>query len=430
MATLQGLCMMGTPGDTLPMVSIGAAFALRHKGRVHLVVQPSQLALVADKLTSSPCFAPLATEKIEVQRDAYKIIFTPPVGGPPRVERSPKADDKARVEIDHRTWGADTGAQIHVWAPADEVCDEKNHQEWGDVKDFAFKKPSYGDFLSMWQVVLSHLDTLLPPSGVLRVTNCYDQEGNCKLIEAAIDYKHDLQVRIGSLGMLDVCTEKKFYAVSPLLCPRRFHLAPKFAKSVDLDAKALQGVISEPQAVFPSQALPPAIVSFLREEPTTVVTLSSTHLGTALQHLLRNTHCLFICSVEENSLEGHLHWPHPLNLDAVFAEASMVVHACGVGTAHKVVCSGKPSICVSLTKEQLSNAKRLEELGVATHYALQDLMADITTQDAFMKALSAPRDNQRLQLLQAQVLDESYGLSACVTRMTELLDPGHRTDQV
>ena len=98
-----------------------------------------------------------------------------------------------------------------------------------------------------------------------------------------------------------------------------------------------------------------------------------------------------------------------------------MVHACGVGIAYKAVRSGTPSICVSLTKEQLNNAKRLEYKAVAHHYVLQELMQNSAIQEAFVKSLSASYDAQSLCVLQSKVLGERDGLSACVMRMKGLL---------
>lgn len=429
MATVQSLSMMGTAGDMLPLLWSNATLALQQEVTIHFVVQPHLLETVLGKLQASPRFTMLSEESVAVEQKAYKVTFTPPDGKPPKAERSTVAEETVQVELRHVIWHAgdrhmrhaDGQTQFHVWAPTDESYDEKQHQEWQDPSKIAFKKLSYGEFLTKWQAVLSHLDSVLPTSGVLRVTNCYDQEGNCKLIEATLGYTSDLHLRIGTLCMTDDSADKKFYAISEALCPRKLYLSSTHVKDVNPKAKALEGVIAEPQAIFPAEALPPEVATFL-EAPTVVVTLSSSHLGTWLQKLLADRHCLFICSVEANPLPEHFHWPKPLNLDAVFSKACLVVHACGVGTAYKAVCSGTPSICVSLTKEQLNNAKRLEYKAVAHHYVLQDLMQDRAIQEAFVKSLNAASyDAQSVCKLRKKVLRERDGLSACVMRMKELL---------
>ena len=406
----------------LPLLWSSAAFALQHGVSTHFVVQPCQLETVLGKLDTSPCFKMLSEQTVAVEQKAYKVTFTPPAGAPPKVERSTAVEETVRIKLCHIIWQAACHTQFHVWAPMDNACDEKQHQEWEDLSKIGFKKSSYGEFLTKWQGVLIYLNTELPRSGVLRVTNCYDQESNCKLIEAALGYTSDLHLRMGTLGLLDNSTEKKFYAISEALCPRKLYLSPTSVKDVNPKEKKLEGVIAEPRTIFPAEDLPPEVATFL-EEPTVVVTLSSSHLGTLLQNQLAAFRCLFVCSVETKPLVGHLHWPKVLDLDAVFAKASVVVHACGVGTAYKAVRSGKPSICVSLTKEQLNNAKRLEDKDVAHHYALQELMQDSDMQAAFVQSLEATHDAQSFLSLQSEVSAEQDGLNACVKRMEELLLP-------
>ena len=431
MVTCQSLSMMGTAGDMLPLLWSSATFALQQQEvTTHFVVQPCQLETVLDKLNASPRFTMLSEERIDVEQKGHKVTFSPPAGGPPKVERSPAAEEPVQVELHHVIWQAEslskTPQQFHVWAPMDESFDEKQHQEWQDLSKLAFKKPSYGEYLTKWQVVLAHLDTVLPTSGVLRATNCYDQESNHKLINYALGYKCDLHLRIGTLSLMDsISDNKKFYAISQALCPRKLHLSSVFVKDVAPKRMELAGVIVEPTDTFPAGALPPRVGAFLLEEPTTVVTLSNSHLHLAslLQHLLAGRHCLFVCSATDAPLPGHLHWPQQLNLHAAFSKASLVVHACGVGTAYTVVCSGTPSICVALTKEQLNNAKRLEHKGVAVAFSLHDLMTDTVVQDSFVNSLGASFDGQCVRKMQMRAAEEGDGLAKVVEEMARMLSP-------
>lgn len=430
MTIVQSLSMMGTAGDMLPLLWSSATFALQQPVTTHFVVQPCQLETVMDKLHASPRFTMLSEETVAVEQKAYKVIFTPPDGGPPKVERSRAAEETVQVELRHVAWQAERQTQFHVWAPTDRSFDEKQHQhsisdesfdERQDFSKIAFKKPSYGEFLTKWQVVLAHLDTVLPTSGVLRATNCYDQEGNYKLIEEALGYKCDLHLRIGTLSLMDSNSENnKFYAISQALCPRKLHLSQSFVKDVAPKSMIMAGVIVEPSETFPAGPLPHEVAAFL-EEPTIVVTLSSSRLATLLQDFLAARRCLFVCSATHAPLLGHLHWPQHLNLDAAFSKAALVVHACGVGTAYKAVCSGTPSICVTLTKEQLNNAKRLEHKGVAFAFRFQDLMTDTAVQHAFVESLDAPFDDQCLSEMQMRAAKEGNGLAKCVQEMARIV---------
>ena len=420
---MQALSFMGTDGDMLPLFWSSATLALQHDVPSHLVVQPFQFETVVGKLRSLPCFSWRSEETIAVEQKAYRVTFTPPESCPPKVLRAATADETVQVELRHAVFQTSGQVEFHAWAPADSSWNEKPYQEWEDLHMTAFKKVSYGTFLTKWQAVLAFLDTVLPADGVLRVSNCYDQEGNHKLLEAAVGYECDLHLRIGTLGIMDSNADRnKFYAICQALSPRKVHLTPKIVKEVNPKSMKLEGVITEPTDTFPAEALPSTVAAFL-EESTIVVTLSSSQLGTLLQDLLADLRCLFICSVTDAPLPGHLHWPRQLDLDAVFAKACLVVHGCGVGTAYKVVCSGRPSICVTLTKEQLNNAGRLEYKGVAVAFGLRDLMSDTDVQHAFVKSLRMPFDVQCLDALQTQAKKEGDGLAACVEKMVQMLRP-------
>ena len=152
-----------------------------------------------------------------------------------------------------------------------------------------------------------------------------------------------------------------------------------------------------------------------------MVTLSSSHLSTSLQDLLASHRCLFVCSKTEKKQEDHLHWPDQINLDAAFSKATKVVHACGTGTAYKVACAGKPSICVTLTTEQHNNADRLAHKGAARVFRLQELMTDKEVQQTFNTALSETFDDKKIAALQSRVKEESNGLATCVEEMKQRL---------
>ena len=443
--SMQGLSMMGTDGDMLPLLWLSAALALQHKVTSHLVVQPFQFKTVVDKLDSSPSFCFRSTETVSAAQKAYQVTFTPPLGCAPKVECAAAAEELVHVELSHTVFQTSDAVEFHVWAPWDNSWNEKPYQEWpceeevdsGDVPDLskiAWKKPSYGSFLTKWQAVIAFLDTVVPTSGLIRVSNCYEQEGNQELFEPALGYKCDMHLRVGTLSLMDANPEKnKLYAISQALCPRKLYLSPKKVKEVSPKSMTFEGVITESKDTFATRALPSAVAAFL-EEPTIVVTFSSGHFGTLLEKCLAQRHCLFISSNREAARgssplasrsfpESHLHWPEQLDLEAVFAKAILVVHSCGVGTAYQVVCSGTPSICVTLTKEQFNNAKRLEHLGVAVAFTLEDVMSDETVQDAFVKSLSTSFDEESISALQTRAKAEGNGLVACVKKMAQMFWP-------
>ena len=417
---MQGLSMMGTDGDMLPLFWASATLALEHNVQCQLVVQPYQFELVFGKLDNSSHFSCHIQEEKTSEQQACLVTFTPPAGGPPRVDRADGANQTVSLQLRHAVWQTKAGAEFHLWAPADPIWNEKQYQEWENLDTIAFKKPSYGDFLTKWQAVITFLNTLLPANGVLRVSNCYDQEPNMELCEFAIGYKSDFNIRIGTLSLMDKKVEDRLYAICTSLCPRKLQISPTFVKDVIPKTMKMAGVIVEPADTFPLEALPQPIEAFLKK-PTIVVTLSSSHLSTLLQDLLASRRCLFVCSDEKTPHQDHLHWPEQINLDAAFSKATKVVHACGTGTAYKVVCSGKPSICITLTKEQHNNADRLEYKGVAMGFRLQKLMTDKKVQETFTDALSETFDTQKIVALQTRAKEEGNGLAKCVEEMAQRL---------
>ena len=417
---MQGLSMMGTDGDMLPLFWASATLAVQHQVQCQLVVQPYQFESIIYKLDNSSQFHRRVQEERKTEQRACRVNFTPPVGGPPGVDREDKTDETVPLQLRHAMWTTTDGVMFHVWAPTDSAWNEKQHQEWEDIHKAAFKKPSYGDFLMKWQAVISFLNTMLPTHGVLRVSNCYDQERNMELFEHAVGYKADFNIRNGTLSLMDQIVENRLYAICTSLCPRKLQLNPKFTKTITPKTMKMAGVIVEPADTFPLETLPEPIEEFLKKS-TIVVTLSSSHLCTLLQDLLASHRCLFLCSKIESPLEDHLHWPHQINLDAAFSKASKVVHACGTGTAYKVVCAGKPSICVTLTTEQHNNADRLAYKGAAKVFRLPTLLADVEAQQIFKTALRETFDDRKIAALQTQAKEEGNGLATCVEEMTKRL---------
>ena len=419
---LMALSAMGTNGDMLPLFWAATGLALKEGVTVHFVVQPFQMETVTEKLCGSSRFTTSeAEETLSVARRAFQVSFTPPQGCPPKVETAAAAEAEVSVALRHLVFKTDNDVKFHVWAPLDESWNEKEYQEWHDLGNIAFKLPTYGAFLTKWQATLSVLDTHLPTSGVFRISNCYDQEPNLKLFEAALGYAADLHLRVGTLSLMDKEPEKKLYALSETLCPRKLHLSPSRIKDVSPKSWKLAGLIREPPSVFPAALLPVDVASFLEAGPVIVVTLSSSHLGSLLEDLLRDRRCLFVSSRVEVPLPGHMHWPGQLDLDAVFAKASLIIHACGVGTAYQAVCAGKPSICVTLTKEQSNNAHRLVYKGVALHFPLADLKKDQDAQESFAKALDSPFSAESIRALQAQATQQGNGFDVCVQMLTDAL---------
>jgi UDP:flavonoid glycosyltransferase YjiC (YdhE family) len=221
---------------------------------------------------------------------------------------------------------------------------------------------------------------------------------------------------------MDKEPDKKLYALSEALCPRKLHLRHNFIKDVCPKSWKLAGVIREPPNIFPAALLPMDVASFLEAGPVIVVTLSSSHLGSLLEDLLCDRRCLFVSSTVDMPLPGHMHWPGQLDLDAVFAKASLIIHACGVGTAYQAVCAGKPSICVTLTKEQVNNAQRLVYKGAALHFPLVDLKKDQALKESFANALDKnPFSGESLRALQAQAMQQGNGLDVCVQMLADAL---------
>jgi hypothetical protein len=419
---LMALSAMGSNGDMLPLFWT----AVKQHVTVHLVVQPFQWGTVTEKLIASRRFTPSegGEETLSVESRAYQVSFTPPQNCAPKVEKAEAAEVNVLVVLRHLIFKSDEDVEFHVWAPQNESWNEKAHQEKHDLDKIAFKLSTYGDFLTKWQATLSVLDTVLPTSGVYRISNCYDQESNLRLFEDALGYKADMYLRVGTLSLMDTERDNKLYALSERLCPRKLHLGPTFVKDVRPKEWTLAGVIREPRDVFPAEVLPENVASFLDAEPTMVVTLSSMNFGSLFQRLLGDRRCLFISSTVDTPSPSHMHWPGQLNLDAVFEKASLIIHACGAGTAYQAVCASKPSICVTLTKEQANNARRLVYKGAAVHFALVDLkMEDQAVQDSFAEALDNPVPvfADGFQVFRAQAIEQGNGLYNCVKNLAERL---------
>lgn len=416
--------MMGTTGDMLPLLWTCAGLVHDKGMTTHLAVQPFQLDTVLIKLGRSKLFSKAWETTEKVQEEVSQVVFTPPVGAPPKIEVLDDVIVEVLVEVRHCVFQHQNGAALHIWVPLDEAFDEWRYQEMADPRNLHCKKSTYGIFLTRWRGLLSFLAERMP--GAFCLSNHYDQETSLPLFESAIGLQSDIVLRIGTLGLMDRNPEGKLYAMSEALCPRTLHLSPSLTKEISPESWKLEGVIAEPRDLFPASPLPEAVEYFL-QEPTIVVSLG--HLGFKIQDLLAGHRSLFVNSTLDTALPGHLHWPGLLNLEAAFSRCSLVVHSCGVGTIHQVACAGKPSIGVSITKEKLNNGKRLEDKQVAVHFPLFQLTTDVELRNEFERALSlftADPDRlfppDKLKETQDQALGQADGMQNCVDKVAKQIE--------
>ena len=440
-----------------PLFWLSTALALRQKVTSHLVVQPFQFYTIVEQLQDSSFIYKFTDNRSALQK-VYRVNFIPRSGGAPKVERATGTEQFVSVELKHNVYQTIDGVELHVWAPSNIYWNEKTYQDWLcqeevdphapamedspflDISKIGCKKPSYGTFLTNWQAVIAYLDTVIPTRGLIRVSNCYDQECNIKRFQSVLGYECDMHIRTCTLSLMDNKPEKnKLYAISQTLCPRKFRRSTERVVEVSPESMTLEGVITEPKDTFPTRELPLSVAAFL-EEPTIVVNFSIGHHGTLLDKCFENLHCLFISSdreadrgklkrvitfcSKESPKRRHHHWSHQLDLEAVFAEATLVVHSCDAGTAYQVVCSGRPSICVTETNEQFNNAKRLQDLGVAVAFTLEEVASNETCRKAFVMSLSKSFDETRISALQTEAKAEGTGLVACVEKMAQMFWPG------
>ena len=180
--------MMGTDGDMLPLFWASAKLAHQHGVPCQLVVQPFQFETVVRKLGSSPLFCcNLAEETIKATQPACPVTFTPPAGGPPKVERAADADEMVPLQLRHAVFQT-TGNQteFHVWAPSDSAWNEKLYQEWTDLDKIAFKKSGYGRFLTIWQAVIAF-------SAAVSLGACHEHENGQRQQHSPVHSYHSRQ---------------------------------------------------------------------------------------------------------------------------------------------------------------------------------------------------------------------------------------------
>lgn len=76
-------------------------------------------------------------------------------------------------------------------------------------------------------------------------------------------------------------------------------------------------------------------------------------------------------------LPANIEWRAFAPFDELFADASLVIHHGGVGTAALAIAAGVPQIAVPMRGDQFDNGYRLERLGVARLLAMRGMTAPV-----------------------------------------------------
>ena len=426
MAASKDLCIianMGTLGDFKPAF-IAAACLAHEGGCVAVIAQPKDEAFVAQKMDTTLGFAKCEAEHLELEGEYQQHTFYPPAGSDPRVDSSKELHPVA-YEFKKLAYESNEGGRLDFYFPiTQQGMNEEEYQITSELGKMAFKKETFGDFLSLWQGAVSALRSQESFPSIF-VTNCYDREANMSMFEKAMGFESSIKLRVGHLGLLDEDLSDKWHADSDLLAPH--HL---FRKDVTRVEK--RGVIVEPDYVFRAQGLPDEVAGFLGAKPSAVVVLSSLSVKwtNAIRNLLPESdtyHVLFVNTVSaEPCKAGHYCFPWPLpDLDAAFALAHLVVHGGGVGVSEQAVRSGTPSICLSSMVEQELNGSRLEALGLAKHFKIGDVLQDsaglVSTFKNFFKGEELFYNSDALQSAKEKVLRESAeALPALCERLRNL----------
>ena len=440
MAASKDLCIianMGTLGDFKPAF-LAAACLAREGGCVVVLAQPKDEAFVVQKMGTTVRFAQCEEAQLELEGECQHHTFYPPVGGPPKVvsgkelhsvvykfkklvyepvlieprlvKDAPQLLAGGLAVGDHAVPKIGGGSLVFYFPTAQQGMNEEEYQTASEPGKVAFKKETFGDFLSLWQGAVSALKSQESFPSIF-VTNCYDREVNMALFEKAMGFSSSLKLRVGHLGLGDVDLSDKWHANSSLLAPQK-------VSDKDVTGVEKRGVIVEPRDVFAEQGLPAEVAGFLKAKQSAVVVLSSVSVQwtNAIRDLLPGSDAYQVLFVNTASAEpfkaGHYCFPRPLaDLDAAFASAALVVHGGCVGVSEQAVRSGTPSICLSSMVEQELNGSRLEALRLAKHFKIGDVLQDgagfVSTVGEFFEGRAAFYDSAALQSAKEEVLCES-----------------------
>ena len=423
MAASKDLCIianMGTLGDFKPAF-IAAACLAREGDCVAVLAQPKDEAFVVQKMGTSVGFTQCEEAHLELEGKYQQHIFYPPVGGAPNVVSSEEMHSVA-YQFKKLAYETKEGGRLVFYfptavassfpVPGRHGMNEEEYQTTSEPGKVAFKKETFGDFLSLWQGAVSALRSQESFPSIF-VTNCYDREGNMALFEKAMGFSSRLKLRVGHLGLGDVELSDKWHADSSLLAPQKI-----FGK--DVTGVEKRGVIVEPRDVFQAQGLPAEVAVFLKAKPSAVVVLSSVSVQwtNVIRDLLPGSDTYQVLFVNTGHVQagkaGHYCLPGPLpDLDAAFASAALVVHGGGVGVSEQAVRSGTPSICLSSMAEQEFNGARLEALKLAKHFKIGDVLQDsaglVSTLENFFDGEEAFYNSAALKSAQEEVMCESAG---------------------
>jgi hypothetical protein len=240
---------------------------------------------------------------------------------------------------------------------------------------------TYGDFLSHWQALCGFVQESMQESAKF-VTSQYANLSMAAKIEEAIGVESVLLLRVGGVSLADHYDEakvqKRHYALSAIWAPEEFNFLSKTLYAHPDLKKQCLGVLSESEHF--DKALPDCLRVFLDRmpmKPTIVVTISSFGQDSRVAELIPRSDKFQVLILGSTCASDpdphHMHYGDPVNLDAVFQMASLIVHGCGVGTINQVICSGKPSIGVSSLCEQHCNGMALEKLRVSRHFNIKSL---------------------------------------------------------
>ena len=427
MAASKDLCIianMGTLGDFKPAFLAAVCFAREGNGVV-VLAQPKDEPFVVQTMSTVVGFTQNEGARLKLEGECQKHTFYPPVGGPPKVVSGEECCSVTYLFQKLSYQPKEGGRLVFYFPTAQQGMNEEEYQTASEPGKTAFKKDTFGDFLSLWQGAISALKSQESFPSIF-VTNCYDREPNVAMFEKAMGFSSSLKLRVGHLGLGDADLSDKWHADSSLLAPQKL-----FGK--DVTGVKKHGVIVEPRSVFPAQGLPAEVAGFLQAKPSAVVVLSSVSVQwtNAIRDLLPGSDAYQVLFVNTASTEpskaGHYCFPGPLaDLDAAFASAALVVHGGGVGVSEQAVRSGSPSICLSSMVEQELNGSRLEALGLAKHFKIGDVLQDgagfVSTVEEFFEGRAAFYDSAALQSAQKEVLSESaQALPALCERLRELV---------
>lgn len=293
---------------------------------------------------------------------------------------------------------------------------------------------TYGEFLSHWQAVCGFVQVSMQGRAKF-VTSQYARLSMAAQIDEALGITSSLLLRFSGMSLADPYQEaeahNRHYALSATLAPNKLDLRSQLLCPHPNMKAQCHGVISKSEHIF--EDVPLDLDKFLDTKPTVVVTISSFGQVDKVAKLFPTSdqfQVLFLGSACKTDADrSHMHYEGLVNLDAVFAKASLIVHGCGVGTVNQVALSGKPSIGVSSICEQHCNGSALEGLGVSRHFTLKSLCSTdaraaddfVTTIFSFFQCPASLATPERLEEVQSAVKAESeLALAALLRRIDEV----------